>query len=71
MNLVVVDPVAVELGQGVEDLAPGGDPGGDVVAGSLFLDHDEVEDFQRGLSPALSDGNRLWLSKSNHESIPA
>ncbi|GAB3973440.1 hypothetical protein GCM10027615_36770 [Plantactinospora veratri] len=30
----VADPVAVLLGEGVEDLSPGGDSAGDVLAGS-------------------------------------
>src|SRR5689334_18645235 len=49
MNLVVVDPVAVEFGEGVEGLSPGRDSGGEVVAGPAFLFHDEVEDFHSGL----------------------
>ena len=60
MSLVVVDPVAVEVCEGVEDLAPGGDPGGDVVTGPLFLDHDEIEDFHGrlfgGEVPASASG---------------
>ncbi|WP_435825642.1 hypothetical protein [Micromonospora zamorensis] len=43
-----VDPITVLLGEGVEDLSPGGDSGGDVLAGSSFFGDDEVGELHRG-----------------------